>query len=166
MKILDNSHKTFQADTHTNSIPYSLGKDLSHPDNHVYEVIENESLKSCDFDRLTLSGSLFSLTVFKNVTFRSCVFFGSKLENCRFVNCKFIDCSFQFTNLAHCNFHTTEFKNCHWDFSYTRKSQFHHCSLDKMSHCSISKDDNRFVNCFTKERSLEEACGFNQNKAA
>jgi uncharacterized protein YjbI with pentapeptide repeats len=107
-----------------------------------YEIIENEDLNSCDFNELTISGSLFSLTTFKNVTFESCVFFGSRLENCNFVNCCFKDCSFQFTTLEHCNFVHTIFTNCMWDIAPLKKNSFEACELDAKTLFYATKDNN------------------------
>jgi uncharacterized protein YjbI with pentapeptide repeats len=107
-----------------------------------YEVIENEDLKSCNFNELTISGSLFSLTTFKNVTFESCVFFGSRLENCNFVNCTFKGCEFQFTTLEHCNFVNTTFTSCKWDVSPLKKNCFEECLFDSKTLYYAEKTNN------------------------
>ncbi len=114
-----------------------------------YEVIENEVLASCNFKELTISGSLFSLTTFKNVTFESCVFFASKLENCHFLNCKFLNCDFQFTSIEHCNLKATSFRNCKWDITPLRKNIFENCLLDDKTFYFTTKSNslNKLVNC-------------------
>lgn len=97
----------------------------------LYDVVENEEIKEQDLSGLTLSGSLFSLSVFRDVTFTACVFFGSRLENCTFIGCKFIDCSFQFSTVEHCTFEETEFVGSHWDVSPLKKNAFRTCFLDQ-----------------------------------
>jgi uncharacterized protein YjbI with pentapeptide repeats len=113
-----------------------------------YEVIENEVLKNSDLSDLTISGSLFSLTHFHNVTFRSCVFFASKMENCDFLGCKFIDCSFQFSNIEHCNFISVDFELCHWDTSRVAKTSFSSCFLDAKTVNAVFKESNKMEGCF------------------
>lgn len=116
-----------------------------------YEVIENEVLKSSDLKDLSISGSLFSLTLFKDVTFESCVFFGSKFENCEFVNCKFIDCSFQFTHISHCNFRASSFKNCIWETSTIRKSMLSLCDMDVKTAFFLTKEENKMDSCMKND---------------
>lgn len=118
--------------------------ETSNTDN--YEVIENEVLNDRNFKGLTLSGSLFSLTIFTNVSFKSCVFFAGRLENCKFINCEFINCKFQFTTTLHCNFQETVFKNCIWEASPTRKTKFYYCEMDYKSSYYLSKKSNKIIN--------------------
>lgn len=131
-----------------------------------YEIIENEDLSSCDFNELTISGSLFSLTTFKNVTFESCVFFGSRLENCNFVNCTFKDCEFQFTTLEHCNFVHTTFTNCKWDVAPLKKNYFEACLLDAKTSFYANKENNfnRLIACssHTDMASVQEGPDFKE----
>ncbi|MBT7610021.1 MAG: hypothetical protein HN576_09710 [Bacteriovoracaceae bacterium] len=131
-----------------------------------YEVIENEDLSSCDFSLLTISGSLFSLTTFKNVTFESCVFFGSRLENCNFVNCTFKDCEFKFTTLEHCNFAHTTFNNCMWDLAPLKKNCFENCLFDSKTFYYAKKTNNynRLVACssHTDMASVQEGPDFEE----
>lgn len=122
------------------------------PESATYEVIENEVLKSSNLKGLSISGSLFSLTTFKDVTFDSCVFFGSKMENCNFINCKFANCTFQFTEISHCNFRASEFTNNKWDVSPIKKSQFYFCGLDARTAFFTTKDQqNQIHGCHSME---------------
>ncbi len=121
-----------------------------------YEVIENEIIKSSDFNGLSVSGSLFSLTTFTNVSFKSCVFYGSRFENCDFINCTFEDCTFEFNNLVHCNFVGTTFENCKWAYSYLRKSSLYDCMLDPATKASISVEENKLERCFETEQAAPE----------
>ena len=105
-----------------------------------YEVIENELIVDSNFNGLTIAGSLFSLTTFKNVTFDSCVFFASRMENCEFVNCTFINCQFQFTNIAHCDFRYAKFDACSFDFSSIKNSKVDECWLDSKVLHNLAKD--------------------------
>lgn len=114
-----------------------------------YEVIENTTVNTKDFNGLSISGSLFSLTTFKNVTFESCVFYGSKMENCKFVNCNFKNCEFKFTNISHCNFTGTTFVNCNWDFSPIKKSEFNFSHIDAVTMHYASKENNTFSSCMS-----------------
>ncbi len=131
-----------------------------HSHDALYDIVENDVIKSKDFSGLTLSGSLFSLSVFKNVTFSSCVFFGSRLENCTFIDCKFIDCSFQFSTLEHCTFEQTEFSGCTWDVTRFKRNLFRASFLDyKTSHfAGKSEARNEFSRCV-----LENASEVNGN---
>lgn len=112
-----------------------------------YEIIENMTLDTKDFKGLSISGSLFSLTTFKNVTFESCVFYGSKIENCKFVNCKFISCDFKFSSISHSNFTGTQFENCNWDFTPIKKSEFNFSQLDAKTMYYASTEDNAISSC-------------------
>ncbi|MBL6989060.1 MAG: pentapeptide repeat-containing protein [Bacteriovoracaceae bacterium] len=132
------------------SLIYPLLPDNGGSLNHTehYEVIENEKIVASDYKELSISGSLFSLTSFKDVTFRSCVFFASKMENCEFINCKFINCKFQFSSIDYCDFHFTEFENCIWNMSPINKSLFSRCNYDhKTKHFIAKESNNRILNC-------------------
>lgn len=107
-----------------------------------YEVIENEKLTDCNLSGLVISGALFSLTLFKNVTFRSCDFFASRIENCEFINCKFENCTFQFSGIEYCDFHSTIFENCTWDVSHIKRSLLSLCDLDPKTEFFVKKDKN------------------------
>ncbi|WP_164848528.1 pentapeptide repeat-containing protein [Halobacteriovorax sp. HLS] len=123
-----------------------------------YEVIENMTLDTKEFKGLSISGSLFSLTTFKNVSFESCVFYGSKIENCKFINCKFINCDFQFSSVSHSNFTGTHFVNCNWDFSPIRKSEFNFSHLDAKTVYYASNEDNFLSSCISNvDQSWEQA---------
>lgn len=121
-----------------------------------YEVIENELLKSCDLKNLTVSGSLFSLTTFINVTFRSCVFFGTKIENCKFINCKFENCSFQFSTLTHSEFEACDFIETHWDTPSIRKCSFYYSKLDTKTEYFIAKNTNTVKFCSNPDLQSQE----------
>ena len=129
-----------------------LSRDTENTEQHVdsknFEVIENESLTNCSLEGITVSGALFSLTLFKNVTFRSCVFFASRMENCQFIACTFENCTFEFSNISYCDFHSTSFENCMWSTSPTKKNLFSRCQLDPKAIYYLNKDNNnnRFVN--------------------
>ncbi len=116
-------------------------------DQAKYEVIENEVIKANDLDELTISGSLFSLTTFTGVTFKSCVFFATRLENCNFIGCKFIDCKFEFSHITHCKFETTVFEDCNWEFSTIKSNQFNHSRFDAKTQHLITKAANKQENC-------------------
>ena len=113
----------------------------------AYGVIENEVLQSSDFKGITVSGSLFSLTTFKSVTFESCVFFAARMENCEFIDCTFINCSFKFSNIEHCNFNDSKFENCKWDVTPIKKSRLQYCSVDAETAFYVSKSDSKIENC-------------------
>ncbi len=124
-----------------------------------YEVIENELIEDRDFNELSIPGVLMTFTIFKNVTFENCVFFGSRLENCEFVNCKFIDTKFQFCNLSYCNFKFSTFEYCNWDVSPTKDCTFISCLLDSKSLYYLGKNSNYLETCFSNafEKNLNEA---------
>ncbi|GAB4016144.1 MAG: hypothetical protein Fur0010_15740 [Bdellovibrio sp.] len=136
-------------------------RDTTHTQTHledsvesgIYEVIENEHLEDQTFVDLGLSGSLLTYTTFKNVTFKSCVFFGSKIENCTFINCKFIDCEFNFSHMHYCDFRSSTFVNTKWDFSPLNKSSFSYCALDTYTAYFAEKDENVMTSCFSSELS-------------
>ena len=107
----------------------------------LYDVVENETIKGKDFGDLTLSGSLFSLTTFRDVTFESCVFFATRMENCTFINCRFENCSFQFSSIEHCQFCETEFQGSFWDVSPLKYNDFSSCLLDDRTTYFASKPD-------------------------
>lgn len=131
-----------------------------------YEVIENEVIKASDLKCLTISGSLFSLTTFKNVTFESCVFFGSRMENCTFEDCKFINCEFQFTTLEHCNFASVSFSNCKWDISPIRKNRFENCRFDDKTSYFATKacNFNKLNACMTHKEAFRRQEGLRQDE--
>ena len=120
-----------------------------------YEVIENEHLTGRIFKQITISGALFTLTLFKDTTFRSCVFFASKIENCEFINCYFDNCHFQFSTIEYCDFHSTMFKNCIWDTSPVKRNLFSRCKLCEKTIHFLSDQDNRIMSCFTVMTTIE-----------
>ena len=121
---------------------------------HTYEVIENEMITSQNYSNISFSGALLSLTVFKNVTFSSCAFFGCKLENCQFISCKFENCTFQFSSVEYCDFHSASFENCRWDISPIRSSLFSRCWLDHLTRYFAHKEKNKLLNCQYEEYKL------------
>ncbi len=114
--------------------------------NSCYEIIENEALTDCNLSKLSISGSLFSLSVFKNVTFSSCDFFGSKMENCQFIGCNFQNCKFQFSSIEYSDFHSSTFENCIWDISPIKKSLFSRCAIDTKTLYFIAQGENKIFN--------------------
>lgn len=118
-----------------------------------YEIISNETLTDCFHRDLNVSGSLLSLSTFKNVTFFGCVFFGSKLQDCKFVNCKFIACEFKFTQMEECEFVACNFESNRFMSSTIKNSEFNSSELDEKTAFVAAKDGNHVVNCFSS-RSL------------
>ncbi len=116
-------------------------------DETKYEIIENESIKSNVLEGLSISGSLFSLTTFTDVTFKSCVFFASRIENCTFVNCNFVDCRFEFSHIAHSDFESCNFENCEWEFSSFKSSDLNHIKIDVKTQLEINRGGNQQSNC-------------------
>ncbi len=110
-----------------------------------YGVLENQNIGDKEFNDLVVSGALLSLTRFENVTFRSCVFFASRMENVSFANCTFIDCKFQFTKVDHCHFANTSLENCSWEASTTNKSSFYSCSMDYKTSHQLMRGNNRIT---------------------
>jgi uncharacterized protein YjbI with pentapeptide repeats len=124
-----------------------------HPDNTAeqYEVIEHVVLSDCIQKDLTISGSLLSKNVFRNVYFRNCVFFGDKFENCDFQGCTFEDCEFQFSKIDGCNFTSVTFKNCSWLTTIVEHSLFQNCLLDVKATHHLAKYENMLNSCFRLE---------------
>ena len=118
-----------------------------HLDRAEYEVIENEVIKSSDLNELTISGSLFSLTTFTGVTFKSCVFFATRMENCIFVGCNFINCKFEFSHISHCDFESSKFINCAWEFSTLSHNKLNHSHIDVKTQLQLNKGVNTDENC-------------------
>ncbi len=114
----------------------------------IYEVISREVLTNCIKRKIIISGSLLTLTKFKNVTFVGCVVFGTKFSECEFSGCTFKDCKFQFSDIRNCNFVSTVFENCTWDNTYMEQSIFDSCRLDFKTLGKLSKGDNIISNCF------------------
>ncbi|MCF8059183.1 MAG: pentapeptide repeat-containing protein [Bacteriovoracaceae bacterium] len=113
----------------------------------LYEIIENEEIKSRHFNSLAVSGSLFSLTTFTDVTFESCVFYASKLENCTFINCNFIDCKFEFTQMQHCRFNGCKMEDTTFSVSPIKKCTIAFTQFDHKFSYFLSKEENRIINC-------------------
>lgn len=111
----------------------------------TYGVVENQTIGGKEFSDLVVSGALFSLTRFENVTFRSCVFFGSRMENVTFANCTFTDCKFQFTAVVHCFFANTSLENCSWEASNTTKSSYYNCTMDYKTSHHLVRGSNRIT---------------------
>tara|TARA_R110002072_G_scaffold534_2_gene3488 strand:- start:24927 stop:25562 length:636 start_codon:yes stop_codon:yes gene_type:complete len=138
-KFLDLNFKNF---THTDShLEVKIIESLDHAE---YEVIENETLKGCDFRDLTVSGSLFSLTTFDHVSFEDCVFYGSKIENCTFIGCTFKNCKFEFSTVSHCNFNNCNFELTRWSYSTFKRNKLSFCQIDEMAYQFIDSTTNFF----------------------
>ncbi len=138
-KFLDLNLNNF---THTDShLKIEIIESLNHAE---YEVIENETLKACKFEDLTVSGSLFSLTTFDHVTFENCVFYGSKIENCTFIGCNFVNCKFEFSSVSHCNFNNCDFNNTKWSYSTFKRNKLNYCVIDELAYQFIDSTVNYF----------------------
>lgn len=111
----------------------------------TYGVVENQNIGDKEFNDLVVSGALISFTSFENVTFSSCVFFASRMENVRFANCTFIDCKFQFTAVEHCHFANTTLENCSWEASTPKKSSFYACTTDHKTSHKLLGGNNRIT---------------------
>jgi uncharacterized protein YjbI with pentapeptide repeats len=112
-----------------------------------YEIIENEIIESKDFKDLAVSGSLFSLTTFTNVTFESCVFYASKMENCTFINCTFVNCKFEFTQMQHCQFNRCKMEDTIWTASPMKKCTLSFCEYDHKFSYFFNEEENRTFEC-------------------
>jgi len=88
-----------------------------------YQLIEKRTIKSANYNELTLSGSLMKEVVFEDVIFENCIFFGTTLDNCLFINCLFINCKFQFSRFSDCNFESTTWDNCMWGLTALKDSE-------------------------------------------
>jgi len=117
----------------------------SNQDLEDYLVIENQNIGDRKFNDLVVSGALLSLSHFENVTFCSCVFFATCLENVSFANCTFIGCKFQFTTLTHCHFANSSLRNCVWEASNINKSNFYNCEMDFKTSHKLLRGDNRIT---------------------
>lgn len=147
--------------TDTTINPHSLQMNVE-----TYEIIENELLEGSNFKELAISGSLFSLTTFKNVTFDSCAFFATRMENCEFINCKFVNCTFQFCSMTHCEFHFAKIDRCTWEFSPLKNNLLSQSWLGtKMLRALEKEDSNEIQNCFSIEGWSLELLG-QEDKAA
>ncbi len=113
----------------------------------LYEIIENEEIKSSHSKGLAISGSLFSLTTFTDITFESCVFYASKLENCTFINCNFIDCKFEFTGLQHCRFNGCSVKDTVFSVSPIKKCTVAFSEFDHKFAHFLNKEENHLISC-------------------
>lgn len=112
-----------------------------------YEIIENETIESRDYKDLAISGSLFSLTTFTNVTFESCVFYASKMENCTFINCTFKDCKFEFSQMQHCLFNRCTMEDTLWTKSPMKKCTLSFCEYDHKFSYFFNEEENRLFEC-------------------
>lgn len=124
-------------------------KNTLHTD--TYEIVENEVLTAQNYKDLTVSGSLFSLTLFKNVTFDSCAFYATKFINCEFVGCKFANCTFQFSHISETDFHSCTFEDNLWTVSSISKSYLSSCFVDLKTSYHLMKEDNVARDCFTSK---------------
>jgi uncharacterized protein YjbI with pentapeptide repeats len=113
----------------------------------LYEIIENEEIKSRHFSSLAVSGSLFSLTTFTDVTFESCVFYANKFENCNFINCTFTDCKFEFTQVQHCRYNGCKLEDTTFSVSPIKKCTIAFTQYDHKFSYFLSKEENKVINC-------------------
>lgn len=113
----------------------------------LYEIIENVEIKSRTFKGLAVSGSLFSLTTFTDVTFESCVFYASRFENCTFINCNFKDCKIEFSQLQHTNFNNCSFEGSFFSMSPLKKCTLAFCQFDYKFEQTLNKEENKVFNC-------------------
>lgn len=121
---------------------YNQVHDIAH-----YEVIENEVIDARVLNKLSISGSLFSLTTFNGVTFESCVFYGSIFKNCTFSGCKFLNCRFEFGEILECDFRGTTFENCFWDFTTLESNILNLCNIDGKTSFYLHKEENQLYGC-------------------
>lgn len=136
--------------THHLTAEKDLGNDEAKAEGQ-YEIIENEIIESQNFKDLAVSGSLFSLTTFTNVTFESCVFYASKMENCTFINCTFIDCKFEFSQLQHCQFNRCKMEDTIWTASPMKKCTLAFCEYDHKFSYYFNPEENRAFECTESE---------------
>lgn len=121
----------------------------------AYEVIENEAISERNFEELTISGALFSLSTFDRASFSTCVFYACKLENTTFKNCNFENCTFEFTSFFCVQFISCTFTNCTWEFSSARKSFVKSSSIDRVTAANFAKDSsNHLLDCYTPDPEL------------
>jgi len=111
-----------------------------------FNIVENVTIQDRNFNGLTISGSLFSLTTFINVSFDSCIIFATRIENCTFINCKFINCNFEFSNCSY-----NKFEECIIDSSLMTYTPFKNNTFYK------SELPFFLFNKFQKENKLKES---------
>lgn len=99
---------------------------------HSFEVIENETITDCNYENVTVSGSLFSFAIFSNVTFKNCTFYANKIENCIFEDCEFIDCKFEFSSFNHTNFLNCEFERTSFAMGHLQGGSFKGCAMEQV----------------------------------
>lgn len=145
--IMESEHDQREVKMKTTTMTINLNT-LSSFTNERYEVISNETLSDCFHKDLNVSGSLLSLSTFKNVTFFGCVFFGSKLQGCTFVNCKFVNCEFKFTQMEDCEFKACEFQGCEYVSSGIKESRFKSSAIDHKTAFVAAKEANLMENCY------------------
>ena len=114
----------------------------------TYEVIENEVVTAQIYKDLNVSGSLFSKTLFKGVTFDSCAFYATNFIECEFVGCNFKNCTFQFSHFEKVDFDGCEFINNSWIVSSISKSILSTCFVDRKTSYYLMREDNAIFNCF------------------
>ena len=108
----------------------ALSEFCTQEDNTQYHVIANELITSRKFKGLTISGSLLSQTTFREVTFESCVFFGTYIEHCEFIGCTFTNCTFEFSKVYDCNFNACNLENCIWENTPIKTTLFEFSFVD------------------------------------
>lgn len=123
----------------------------------AYEIIENETVSSRNFNNLTIAGALFSLSTFDRSTFLSCVFYACKIENTVFKNCTFENCTFEFSNIYAATFIGCTFINCKWEFSHAKKTKIISSEIDPMTSSNLNKESsNELRDCYTTNPDLTQ----------
>ena len=125
-------------------------------DSKQYYVIANETIFSLDFIGLTISGSLLSQTTFREVTFESCVFYGTYIEHCEFIGCNFKNCSFEFSKVHDCNFNASTLENCTWENTPARSTLFQNSFIDLESAVNATYYNSLVENCYITAPSEDE----------
>jgi uncharacterized protein YjbI with pentapeptide repeats len=118
------------------------------PSTQQYHVIANESIQSRNYKGLTISGSLLSQTTFREVTFESCVFFGTYIEHCEFIGCTFIDCKFEFSKVYDCNFNACNMQNCTWENTPIKTTLFCYSFVDLETAVNSTYYNSLVENCY------------------
>ncbi len=120
-------------------------------DSKQYHVIANEIISSLDFIGLTISGSLLSQTTFREVTFESCVFYGTYIEHCEFIGCSFKNCRFEYSKVYDCNFSATTIDNCSWEATPIRTTLLQSSFIDLETAVNATFYNSLVENCFISD---------------
>lgn len=95
-----------------------------------YQLVMDEKLAGITVAHQVLAGSRIQSSVYANVTFSECVFYGVEFIEVIFENCKFENCTIEFSHIKHCKFKKCTFTDCIWVAASTRHSVFEDCELD------------------------------------